>query len=141
MRYFDASALVKRYVRERESTQVSALLEDGVGVVSRLSEAEVSSALARRHRDGSIATADYVRAVAALRSDFTMLTVVELKPPVVARVHSLLRDHHLRAADALQLACCLAVGERIGASLEFVCFDDRLSRAARAEGLRVNLRP
>lgn len=136
MRFFDASALVKRYVREPESARVQSLLDEGGAVVSRLTEAEVSSALARRHRDGSITTSDYVTAVSALRADLGVLHVIELTPSVVSKVHSLLRDHPLRAADALQLASCLAIGGRLGEKLEFVCFDDRLTRAAAAEGLR-----
>ena len=137
MRFFDASALVKRYVQEPESSHVRFLLGEGGAFVSRLSEAEVSSALARRHRDGSIVTKDYVRAISALRADLPTLNVVELHASVVSKVHSLLRDHHLRAADSLQLASCLAISERIGDRLDFVCFDERLSRAAAAEGLLV----
>lgn len=136
MRFFDASALVKRYVREPESSHVGSLLDEGGAIVSRLCEAEVSSALARRHRDGSIVTADYVRAISALRSDLSTLNVVEVSASVVSKVHSLLRDHPLRAADALQLASCLEIGERIGEKPDFVCFDERLNRAAAAEGLR-----
>ena len=44
-RYFDASALAKRYVRETGSTTVRRLLASGVAATSRLSEVEVASAI------------------------------------------------------------------------------------------------
>ena len=57
MRYFDASALVKRYVRETGSTTVRRLLTLDAPVTSRLSEVEVASALVRRAREGAFTTA------------------------------------------------------------------------------------
>ena len=52
MRYFDASALVKRYVRENGNTAVRRLLSSDTPVMSRLSEVEVASALMRLARGG-----------------------------------------------------------------------------------------
>jgi predicted nucleic acid-binding protein len=42
-RYFDASALVKRYVQETGSVAVRQLLASGIIATSRLSEVEVAS--------------------------------------------------------------------------------------------------
>jgi hypothetical protein len=47
MRFFDASALVKKYVRETDSARVRRLLGTGGVALSRLSEVEVVSAFAR----------------------------------------------------------------------------------------------
>jgi predicted nucleic acid-binding protein len=52
-RYFDASALVKRYVRETGSVMVRRLLAAGIVASSRLSEVEVSSGVIRRAREGA----------------------------------------------------------------------------------------
>jgi predicted nucleic acid-binding protein len=41
----------------------------------------------------------------------------------------------LRAADALQLASCLELRERLDLPVVFVAWDKRLLDAARAEGL------
>jgi hypothetical protein len=49
----------------------------------------------------------------------------------------LLRVHDLRAADALQLAAAIAAAEGQPASLELVCLDDRLIRAAEREGFPI----
>jgi predicted nucleic acid-binding protein len=48
IRYFDASALVKRYVREAGSVTVRRLLTAGTAASRRLSEVEVSSGIVRR---------------------------------------------------------------------------------------------
>jgi len=102
-----------------------------------LSEVEVVSALTRRAREGDLAAADADRAIAALADDLTALHVVELLPEVTALARSLLRRHVLRAADAVQLASCLYLGERLAEQIPFVAFDHRLRAAARAERLRV----
>ncbi len=137
IRFFDASALVKRYVRERETPLVRRLLAEGSAAVSRLSEAEVSSALARRRREGDLEPRDHVAALAALRADLARLDVVELAPEVVARVHDLLRRHVLGAGDALQLASALALRPKDETAAEFVCWEARLRTAANAEGFIV----
>ena len=50
IRYFDASAFAKRYVRAEGSAQVSRWLREARAATCRLTEAEISSALARRVR-------------------------------------------------------------------------------------------
>jgi predicted nucleic acid-binding protein len=134
MRYFDASALVKRYVREQGSAKVRRLLA-AQAATSRLSEVEVTSALMRRSREGAVSPAERDRALAALRSDFLAILVVELTAEISARSRLLLQRHPLRAADAIQLASCLYLQDRLSLRLPFVAFDARLLEAARREGL------
>lgn len=49
----------------------------------------------------------------------------------------LLAHHALRAADALQLASCIALQERAEVPVAFVAFDERCNEAAIAEGLNL----
>jgi hypothetical protein len=140
MRFFDASALVKRYVRESGTPTVRRALRERQSAISRLSEAEISSALARRRREGSLSDRQHHRALDALRADLVRLEVVELSPTVVAGVHPLLERHPLRAADALQLASAMVLQEALGSALEVVTYDERLHTAAKAEGFRVRPR-
>jgi uncharacterized protein len=137
MNYFDASALVKRYVRETGTPAVRRLLREDHAATSRLSEAEISSALCRRQREGILTAGQYRRALDALRADLDRLEVIELSPHVVAAVHPLLARHRLRAGDALQLASALFLREAISSELALVAYDQRLRMAAQAEGLRV----
>lgn len=137
MRYFDASALVKRYVRERGTAKVRRLLTSDVPVTSRLSAVEIASALARRAREGAFSDAARDRAAAAFDADLASMLVVELTAAISARAQALVRRHALRAGDAIQLASCLYIQEELGDETSFVAFDDRLANAARLEGLAV----
>jgi hypothetical protein len=140
MHYFDASALVKRYVQESGTSTVRTLLRRPGAATSRLSEAELSSAFCRRLREGTLTERQYERSLSALRADLARLEVVELSPEIVAGVHPLLARHGLRAGDALQLASALALREAVTADLVVVVYDDRLHRAAKAEGFTVRPR-
>ncbi len=138
MRFFDASALVKRYVRERQSATVRRLLGAGPVAVSRLSEAEVASALARLSREHGLAAFRRDRAIAALATDLSAWHIVELTAEVIGLARRLLTRHPLRTGDAIQLACGLCLQDAIGQSLDgFVTYDDHLIAAARAEHIRV----
>lgn len=136
-RYFDASALVKRYVREAGSSTVRRLLASGTPATSRLSEVEVASAIARRAREGAFAAPLRDRMTAALDGDLPALAVVEMIPEITAEARALLVRHPLRAGDAIQLASCLYLQRELREAVPFVAFDQRLSDAARAEGLTV----
>jgi predicted nucleic acid-binding protein len=104
MVFVDASALVKRYVRERHSVKVRRLVAAGPVAVSRLSEVEVPSALARLVRERRLSTPARDRAVAAFVTDLAAWHVVEITTAVTALARTLLHRHELRAGDAIQLA-------------------------------------
>ena len=138
MRFFDASALVKRYVHERQSTEVRRLLRTSDVVVCRLSEVEVVSAFARLARDNVLSRVQRDRVVAAFVADLTTWHIVEVTPDVVQTARRLLLQHTLRSGDALQLASALVLQTGIGQPLDsLVAYDHRLLDAARAEQLPV----
>lgn len=137
MRYFDATALVKRYVREQGSVKVRRLIVSDIPATSRLSEVEIASALARRAREAAFSIAKRDRALAAVANDFPAILVVELTPDITARARMLLQRHTLRTGDAIQLASCLYLKEEFGEDVPLVAFDSRLTEAARREGLTI----
>jgi uncharacterized protein len=137
MLYFDASALAKRYVREKGSVKVRRLLSSDLAATSRYSAVEIASALARRMREGVLTDADRERALGALQEDMTAWVAVELTTEVVIRAQGLLRRHPLRAGDAVQLASCLHLQEALEDRIAMVAFDDRLVAAARRERIAV----
>lgn len=138
MRFFDSSAVVKLYLREDHSAQMRELLAPGEGVVCRLTEVEVSSALGRGVRLGALSSANADRALAGLREDIRRWDIMELTRDVVSEAIRLLWRHPLRAADAIQLGAALVFERELGQPLEqFVVFDQRLADAARAERLHV----
>jgi predicted nucleic acid-binding protein len=136
-RYFDASALVKRYVREAGSTTVRRLLASEIPASSRLSEIEVASGIIRRAREGAFAARHRDRMLAALQRDLPALAIVEMVPEITAEARALVHRHPLRAGDAIQLASCLYLHRQLGRPVAFVAFDRHLLEAARAEGLTV----
>lgn len=137
MWYCDASALVKRYVREKGSVKVRRILSSGTAATSRYSAIEIASALARRTRDGALSEGERDQALAALDEDMTALLVVELTDEIVTRAQALLRRHPLRAGDAVQLASCVRLRDQLDDDVRLVAFDDRLLSAARKERVRL----
>jgi predicted nucleic acid-binding protein len=138
VRFFDASALVKRYIRESGSARVRRLLRDDAVAVSRLSEGEVVSALVRLSREDAISPRQRDRAASAFVADLAAWTIVELTPDVTRFARELLARYVLRAGDAVQLGAALLLQQALGQPLhEFVAHDARLLAAARAEQLVV----
>ena len=75
--------------------------------------------------------------MASLETDFAALIIVEFTPEITAEARALLLRHRLRAGDAVQLASCLYLLRELTQPLPFVAFDDRLTEAARHQGLTV----
>lgn len=124
-------------MREPWSDAVEGWLASGTAAVSRLSEVEVASALARRARVGDCETQERDAGLAALDRDFPSFVVVEVVPAVTSRARALLNAYPLRASDAIQLASCYHLQERLGNDVPFVVFDERLAVAARESGATV----
>lgn len=135
MLFFDASALVKRYIRERESIKVRRLLAEGDVAIARLSEVEVASAFARLAREETISTAQRDKAMTTFIADLSLWTVVELTSETTHRARQLLLRHALRSGDAIQLASAMVLRDSIGELEAFVAHDVRLLQAAQAEGV------
>ncbi|HXV60116.1 MAG TPA: type II toxin-antitoxin system VapC family toxin [Vicinamibacteria bacterium] len=133
--YFDASALVKRYVEEANSDFVRRLVEECYVCTSRISEVEIASALVRRSREGSIAPAERDRALSRLREDMQSFYVIELFPEVARAARGLLLRYPLRASNAMQLASSIHVRDSTDAPVIFLAFDGKLNDAAEDQGL------
>ena len=138
MRYFDASALVKGYVEEVDSRRMRRWLTRGPASTARLSFVEVASALGRLGREGRLSEDQRSAALATLTADAGSVLVVELTGEIVARAQALTQTHPLRAGDAIQLASCLFLRDTVDRRITLVSYDDRLSTAARLEGLKLS---
>jgi uncharacterized protein len=129
--------LAKRYVQEPGSAMVRRQLRSGRVATSRLSAVEITSALARREREGAFSAAERDRAVTRLNADLIAYIVVEVTPALCSEAQALLLRHVLRSGDAVQLASCLYLQYETGERIPFVASVSRLASAARAEGLTV----
>ena len=138
MRYWDASALVPLIVSEPRSRLARTwLLEDDHVVTWAWTRTEITSAIERRTREGTLTRAqrravlDRLRGLAAGWDEVVDVLAVR------ARANAVLARHPLRAADAGQLGAALLVSEQLPDPLVFLCLDRRLGEAAEREGLRV----
>jgi predicted nucleic acid-binding protein len=147
MRLFllDASALVKRYAVEIGTPLLNHLFAQASAtrlMCLTLGVAEVAAALARKRNRGDITPSAYALAMGALYSE--VLRGGKVKLP--ADDHLILRSlplsdrHSVNATDAVVLQTALELAPSLrssGDDLVLVAADQRLLRAARAEGLVV----
>ena len=144
--YLDTSALVKRYVDETGSPWLRVLLDAAPCpsvVLVHLVVVEMTSALMRRVREGVVSATVYAQAQNAFLSDclgqYELVTAVD---DVIDQANRLLEKHPLRAYDAIHLAAAMVSKQALLADdlppLVFLSADDRLNRAAAAEGLAVD---
>ena len=135
--FLDASALVKRYIREPGSAAVRSLLRRRRTLaVSAVSAVEVPSALWRRARLGDLSTELARRFADQLPFDLEAMDVVEVRAPVLELAAQLVEQHPLRADDAIQLASALRLAREARLALTFACSDGPLRDAATAEGIK-----
>lgn len=134
--YFDASALVKRYVAEDRSTETIELSTSAeVVATSLVSHAEVAAAFARAVRGGLISEAEARKAQRTFAGEWANFARLPVTEALVARAGSLAWDHGLRGYDAVQLASAVVWQESVGIDVLMATFDTTLWRAARRAGL------
>ena len=141
--YLDTSALVKLYVQEPGTERMLALAHpdanNRLAIVS-LARIEFRAAVRRRAKLGDL---DSVGADALIRSFMEHLaSIFQVQPvndAVLEEAAGAVDRHTMRAYDAVQLGGCLALRSTVGEEVEvqFVCADEQLVEAARAEGITV----
>jgi hypothetical protein len=138
LRFWDSSALVPLIVQQSASSEVERWLdEDTAVVVWTLTPIEVTSALRRLVREGSLPERAARDAEALLDDWLGRVHVVADVERVKAIARRMLRVHALRSADALQLAAALAWAGGSPQDQMLHTFDRRLGIAAEREGFRV----
>ena len=138
--FLDTSAVVKRYVQETGTAWIKALADQATGhflYVDRITDVEMTAAIARRRRLGSLTIAQAGTALNEFRQDFAQhYRIVEITILLLRHASQLTDLHVLRAYDAVQLAAALDL-HRLDPSLIVVSADAELNAAATAEGLPV----
>jgi predicted nucleic acid-binding protein len=137
--FFDASAIVKRYLQEVGSEWVRRLInqEQPRIFISSLSGAEVFSAIMRKGRTGEVSPPERDKALSMFRQEFTTSYArIQPEATVIQRAMDLLLAHPLRAYDAVQLASALTLPSfPHGAKLTFVSADEGLLTITKKLGL------
>jgi uncharacterized protein len=138
MAFWDASAIVPLCCSQAATNRSRKLLRDaGRMVVWWGSLIEARSAFARLVRDGSLTEADRVRAVRLLVQLRLSWDEIQPSESVRAIAEELPDRYGVRSLDAMQLAAALVWCRERPTRRSFICFDERLSRAAAAAGFVV----
>jgi uncharacterized protein len=143
---FDASAIVKRYLKETGSRWIHGLADPAAAhelFLTRIARVEIVAAVTRRGRGNVIRVAAATALIAQFRHDAAhQYNILEVTPTLLADAERLAVAHGLRGYDAVQLAVSLALHRtRATAGLPprtFNCADQELNAAATAEGLAVD---
>jgi hypothetical protein len=131
--FFDSSALVKRYIREKGTDEVLARCDQATELaVATIAWPELVSAFRRLVRENRLEETRYRALKADLAADLADAVLCEISPQVVQRAITALEAHPLRAMDALHVAAAL-----VGTADIFVSADARQCAAAAALGLEV----
>lgn len=143
--FLDSSAVVKRYFPEQGHRWIDALCNAAQGheiYIAQPALVEVVAALCRREREGNITLAERDALITLFREDSKeSYNIWPVTTDLYTSAGDLCRSYRLRAYDAVQLACTLALREYTRANqvaeLIFVCADIGLLDIASAAGLLV----
>jgi predicted nucleic acid-binding protein len=142
--YLDASALAKRYVPEAGTPEVNAIFDAVPGNrlrVLNIGLGEIVFAMVRKRNAGTISQAYLEQALLDFDAEIVRgegVTRDSVTSRLVARSFRLIVAHSINSADALVIESALAIARRLrraGGDLVLVASDQRLLRAAQAEGL------
>lgn len=135
--YLDTSSLIKLYVPEVKSAAVKRLVEAAeVIATSRIAYAEARAALARKRRERGVSPADYRTILHDFDHDWESYFVIDVSDTLVKLAGLMAEKHALRGFDAIHLASAVIISKQGDRAVSFSCFDARLIRAARREGLK-----
>ena len=127
--YVDTSALMKRYVDERDSDVAEQLMgTDPVLVTSHLTEVELRRNLARL-----LGGEDLLRTRRQVQADLDAFALVSLDATTCSEAARIAEQTLCRSPDALHIAAARRAGERT----VLLTFDVRQAQAARSAGLAV----
>ncbi len=137
--YIDTSALAKKYVLEPGSEGLlQFLLEANYLLTSFLSELETLATLERAKKMHRLDSPALRQTIKFFEKEIDSGEIVLI--PFDAAIHKiakrLVRQRHLRAPDAIQLATALSLGPLFKERSIFLGADQLLLDAARLEGLR-----
>ena len=136
--YLDASALVKRYIAERESSAVDRLVEQALAIgTSLISRAEVSAAIAKAGRMSWLSGPEAEKALKTFRAEWADLITTPVSQALVAKADSLAWDYGLRGFDAVHLASALLWQEALSMAVTLAAFDHQLWEGGQRAGLVV----
>jgi predicted nucleic acid-binding protein len=138
MIYFDSSALVKRYLKEKGTDVVLSLTtQEEFIATSKLAYPELLSAFMRKRRAGELGEEPLQSVLDRLDADWPELFIIEIHDELLPIVKSLIGKYPLKGADSIHLASALWLENMTRAEVTFVASDLNLLDAATKENLKI----
>lgn len=129
--YFDTSALVKRYIRERGSAQVVSLLGRHDLLSSAITPVEIVSALSTKKREGDLSEENFIATLGRIENERARWELVEVAEPVLNRAQEIVQGAvPVRALDAIHIASLIIVEGAAGMRIPLITGDGRQRDAA-----------
>ena len=108
--------------------------------ISFLTVLEFVSAIRRLLKEGSISDEEFRDILSTFSHDVESFLIRAIDDKIVAEALTYVTKHGLKSADSIQLATVMelkGIMEGVGESVIFVCDDEELANAGRAENLEV----
>ena len=138
MIYFDSSALVKRYLKEKGTDVVLSLTaQEEFVATSKLAYPELLSAFMRKRRAGELGEEPLQSVWDRLDADWPELFIIEMHDELLPIVKSLIGKYPLKGADSIHLASALWLESTTRTEVTFVASDVNLLNAATIENLKI----
>lgn len=131
-RYLDSSAIIKLYIDEVDSDRVRAdVAASDVIATATVAYAEVRAAFGRLRRERRISRATATALVRQFDIDWPAFLTIDVNETLSRDAGAIADRLNLRGFDSIHLAAFARLCTQCEDELEFVAFDDRLTRAAR----------
>jgi predicted nucleic acid-binding protein len=136
--YLDTSALAKRYLAERGSAEVEALIQqaDAIGT-SLITRAEVSAAIAKAVRTSALTRPEGEKILRAFRRHWPEVGRLQISETLIADADTLAWTYSLRGYDAIHLASARLWQEALSEAVTLATFDRQLWAAAQQAGMDI----
>lgn len=135
--YVDTSITVKKYLEEEGSDRVDIIFNEFLHLESSiLIRLELAAFVERSKRERRINSGEYRNIVQLIKKDMGgWVALMAIDQNIIDQAEQLIKQHLLKAPDAIHLASALQIQKRTGKNLKFLSADNRLIEAAKLEGL------
>jgi predicted nucleic acid-binding protein len=128
---------VKRYFKEPYSEVVVSKWQEATEIVtSSVAYAEALASFFRKKRESGIDDALMEEIVGNLRADWNSFIRIQVNDELNEYIDRAIKAHPLRGFDAIHLASAMIVFGTFKSDFLFICFDQKLTRAAQQEGIK-----
>jgi len=135
--YLDTSALLKKYFKETGSSDIISIWKKSDAIItSSVAYAETMATIFRKKRETNVDESIFMSVIKTFQKDWLTFITVEVKDDLNKLINKIVASHPLRGFDAVHLASALTLHDAIHDIMVFACYDKRLLKAAKGEGLQ-----